>query len=767
MAAELDVRATKAKNLLSSITALAFADKDDDDEGVTDAAYRAESAHIQQVLREHQVFRFVWNGNALNKFYNSMIQQTKDSSACRQEVAMSFLAVAVEGSAMEHLELRVSKLLDVVFHALKHQHVSVCVPALHILTHLIFNVKHAPVDVRRLLVEQLARLVPLIVTHVGAVALSVESAPFFVASFEALYVGCTSLSTTFRPFASKIEHACLVLLSPPTDVPVTVAQSVLGAMANCLGAIAHATAADAASTTWQQLVERVVLCLHYQLDILSGKDKASESRTRPASLKPWLKDMVMPSLPLFLQAERLVFKVQALSTMLAALLSSRAIAEKDIVLVAADVLTLLRRAFSVRADAVGKQSAISDDGRQLPSSVLYAALPALQPHWMTVLSALVSAGHVTIFRFASSIAKVVQLSTNTTVPAAVPALHATLQVVLASLGAGAYPTIGAPVLTWTLGQLDHLLPQRTQPAAAGAALAPVPASAGGGGTKKKRQRQQQQAVTAEPKPAAVVARSSPSVHHVHHVRVVTNAALETLAVLLGVASAWMSQVDRVAITTIVHACQQDVSLDATVVTKVSLANVVAPDAHGTRGLALPQTMAFWARRTSGSWRGVALNVGESVLHPRAPPMALGTASAAAAGDEGKRPASTTASHVASAQRAKRLEAELDWDKAEDDDEDDDEEPTKKQKVDEDEEEEEEDMDDEKAVVDEEVEEAEEEGGDDNVEGDVAGDDEDMAVEDMADNDQDESTNPMTADAAIEDDGDDFEFPDIVVDDDDE
>ncbi|ETW07369.1 hypothetical protein H310_01904 [Aphanomyces invadans] len=738
-----EVRATKAKNLLSSITALSFSDRDE--EPLSDELYQAETTHLQHVLAQHQVFQFVVNGNALQKFYNTMIQQTKDSATLRQEVAMQFLAVAVEGSAMEALEERVPNLLDVVYHALKHQHVSVCVPALHILTHLMFNLAHATTETRRLVVDQLGRAVPVVLHHLGEVDLNASTAPFFIASYEALYVGCKSVSTTFRPFASKIESACLPILSPPTGTSTEVASSVVLAMSNCLGAIALAT--DSTTNTWQQMVERVVLTLHYQLDVLSGKDKASDGRARPASLKLWLKDSVMMTLPLFLQADRLVYKVHALTSMLSGLLSSTAIAEKDIVLVAPDVLALLRRAFSIRADAVGKQSAISEDGRQLPSSVLYGSLPLLQPHFTLLLSSLVNAGRMPIFRFASSVAKVVQLSCHATVLAAVPALHAALQQVISTLGGGAYTIVGAPVLSWALGQLEHLTGSVTAPVQPAKVTAVVHQ-----GNKKKRQR-----VAADA--PVEVKRSTPTIHQIHQTRMTTNAALNTVATVLNVCGSWVPASDRIKISAIVHASQQDASLDGTVVTKVSLANVVVPDAQGTRGLALAQNMQFWARRTSGPWREAAMNVGECILHPRAPPMAL----AAAGASEVKAPASGTSSY-ALAQQAKRLEAEMDWENEESNTNDEETEAAqlaKKVKVhdavavaevgDED------DMDDEKPVLADELESATEVAEDDLNEAVASAEHDDVLHEEPATEAAAESE-----DIGDDDDGDDF--PDIVVDD---
>ena len=247
-------RAVKAKNLLSCITALAFGEKDED---VSQAVLRAETTHIQHMLREHQVFRYVHNGNALNKFYSSMIQQTKDSNPLQQVAAMEYLAIAVEGSLAENLEARVPKLLDVVFHALKHQTVPVTVPALHILTHLIHNIDQTSVDTRRAIVDQISRLVPTILLHIGDVSLTGGTAAFFTAAFDVLHAGCTRLSTTFRPFANKIELASLVLLNPPLDNDTAVL-SVLPALSQCFGAIANATPADATSSTWQQVTYYVL-----------------------------------------------------------------------------------------------------------------------------------------------------------------------------------------------------------------------------------------------------------------------------------------------------------------------------------------------------------------------------------------------------------------------------------------------------------------------------------------------------------------------------
>ncbi|RHY69108.1 hypothetical protein DYB34_014023, partial [Aphanomyces astaci] len=187
-----------------------------------------------------------------------------------------------------------------------------------------------------------------------------------------------------------------------------------------------------------------------------------------------------------------------------------------------------------------------------------------------------------------SIAKVVQLGCQATVPSAVPALHKALQQVLSALGGGAYTAVGGLVLAWSLSHLQHLAPPSS---AASVQPAKVATAVAHQSNKKKRQR-----VAAEA--PVEVKRTSPSIHQVHHTRATTNAALGTVATVLSVCGSWVPPSDRLKITALVHASQRDKTLDPSVVTKVSLANVVAPDAQGARGLALPQTMQFWARRTS-------------------------------------------------------------------------------------------------------------------------------------------------------------------------
>ncbi|RHZ14288.1 hypothetical protein DYB26_015471 [Aphanomyces astaci] len=182
-------------------------------------------------------------------------------------------------------------------------------------------------------------------------------------------------------------------------------------------------------------------------------------------------------------------------------------------------------------------------------------------------------------------------------------------------------------------------------------------------------------------------------------------------------------------------------------------------------------MQFWARRTSGPWRELATNVGESILHPRAPPMALGTS--ISGGGEHVTPSVSGggSSSYASAQQAKRLEADMDWDQPVDESDDvetDGRQYTKKAKGN-DEEDDEDDMDDEKPVL---ADEGAEQDNEADVGVEVAIDVDELEYQDEATVENDDVVEEPTVDvaqgandAAAADDGDDDDFPDIVVDDD--
>ncbi|OQR81923.1 hypothetical protein THRCLA_11284 [Thraustotheca clavata] len=594
----------KAKNFLSSVVALAFAQEDNENE----AFFLAQAHQIQCMLQEQQIFRFVYQGNAYTKFFNQMISMTKDNLVYKQVVALEYLAVLVNGSPIEHLEPRISKLLDVVYHALKHQHTSVCVPALKITCTLLQNAQHASNECRRAIIEQIGRIVPLIIQHLHEVALATDTTEYFIVSYNALYTGLTHHSTSFRSFAIKIEQACLLLLNAPTDL--SIAKAVLPSMSQCLGAIANATPVDTTSATWQQLVERAVLALHYHLDIAAGKDSANDTKNRPASLKNWTKDTTYATLPLYLQAQRIQYKCDALSSILVELLANVSIGEIDIVKVAADILAVLRRAFSIRADTVGKQSAISEDGRQLPVSVLYGLLPQLQIPFMKVFAAFITRGHVTLFRFASLINKVIMLVCHSSAPRSHQALYEMLQTIISTMGSGAFTSMTYSVLQWVLNEVEGLLSKKTMDVN-------TPSKGSQPVNAKKRRRDQLPLVTES-------TATSLSIDQISLVQSQVNGALETLATILLSAGQWIAYEDRIRITTIMANCQNDsvLKLSANAITSLSLANSVVVDAQGNRGIALAQNMLFWSNKSSGVNRTLALNVGESLLHPRAPPMMI-------------------------------------------------------------------------------------------------------------------------------------------------
>ncbi|OQS01211.1 hypothetical protein ACHHYP_01786 [Achlya hypogyna] len=672
----LQQRETKAKNLLSSIVALAFADGDESEKDA--ATFAAEAGQIQAMLRDQAVFRFVHAGNAYNKFFNHMITMSKDAAVYKQVAALEYLAVIVAGSAIETLEPRVPKVLDVVYHALKHQHSSVCVPALRIVADLLAAADDATPEGRRAIIEQISRLAPLILQHLHSVPLTAETTTYFVASYDALLMGLTHHSTSFRSFAIKIEQACLLVLNPPMDVAV--ARAVVPSAAACLGAVANATAADATSSMWTQLVERALLALHYQLDLASGKDKASEGRNRPGALKLWVKDTVYGSLPLYLQAQRVAFKFEALGAILTALLRTPSIGEKDVAAVAPDFLALLRRAFSVRADAVGKASAVSEDGRQLPSSVLFGILGQLQAPLLTALTALVTRAHVTLFRSAAAVAKVVSLACHGAASAALPALHAALQTLVASLGAGGYATTTQFVVQWALAEAETVLAQ-TRAKASLTVVAPKALNA------KKRRRDNLPLVSESTATSLPLEQRAALRAHL-------NGALGTLAAALHAAGMFVPAADRRRVASIVAACRADtvLALDADAITLLGLADAVVVDAQGHRGAALAHSMQAWTARQSGRLRALALSVGESLLHPRAPPMSV---ELAAATTEPQAPRGLSTQRVTAA-----LAQDMDWDdesgdedaedaakeEAEDDDEEDEvddkkDESAKRQKID--------------------------------------------------------------------------------------
>ncbi|KAG6619884.1 Armadillo-type fold [Phytophthora cinnamomi] len=298
----------------------------------------------------------------------------------------------------------------------------------------------------------------------------------------------------------------------------------------------------------------------------------------------------------------------------------------------------------VRAHEVGKHTGVSDDGVRLPISVVYAVLPRVHAQALRALSAVVERTGICALRHASKITRVLLLASESVGDGEdLQALADATAVCARRLGASTVEKLGVPLLNELVSRCKRSLDEKSNTAGTSNSVAKALAAQqndakNGGGKSKKRKRQAAAAATLAALNggnAAAGQASFVSLRDESVVALTLEAVLTAIAGCVNVYGSLLPEETRSLTSEIALKAVQRRHVVGTgqvgAIDPVALAllsGAVTADASGSHAANLLHGLQYWQRRSIGSGGAssalqlVALNAGEAMLHPRAPPMAI-------------------------------------------------------------------------------------------------------------------------------------------------
>ncbi|GMF54931.1 unnamed protein product [Phytophthora fragariaefolia] len=781
--------------MLSSVLALALpADLERDDAAL--GAFVAQQAALRAALERHNVFGLVADGKALAK-WDARVLQLVEGGARAQRVGWELLLTAARQSAQPRLEAQACRLLERVVKLLKqlqsakdqadehaeHAAAAACGVARALLRH----VDGFSPDTRREALELLPKLLQPLVALLAARRGASELAQ---AQLELLATLLRAAPNSLRSYAVKIESACVGALFPGADGEEH--EAVAQQAAQCLALLCNAS--DKPQQVWTQMAQKALEAAHQQLDLLAGKRPTSPSTEGVTGKKLWIQGAASGQLPIYQRAEVTLLRMKCALSALHELLSVRTatqsrglVSEREAQQVLPEVVTFARRAMAVRAHEVGKHTGVSDDGARLPISVVYAVLPRVHAQALRVLAASVERTGICSLRHAGKITCVLLLAAETVGDGEdLQALADTTAVCTRRLGASTVEKLGVPLLNELVSRCKRSLDEKTNTSSNSSSVAKALAAQqndakNGGGKSKKRKRQAAAAATLAALNGGNAASQTTfvSLRDESVIGLTLEATLTAIASCVGIYGSLLPDDVRSSAREIaVKAVQRRHVVGTGNVGAIDsvafalLSDAVTADASGSHAANLLRGLQYWQRRIIGNGGAssalqlVALNAGEAMLHPRAPPMTINFQQNLNKEKDQYR--------FGNASRATRKESALlgdalDWEKNGRDESDDEEDAKPQEKeeqtekpeasavTEEEEEEEEEDYDDARPQT---TREDSSEAKKDESEDEDEGDDE-PAAKRVKDSDDEKKTLIATVEA----DDDDDDFPDIVVDDD--
>eukprot|EP00644_Phytophthora_capsici_P010881 jgi/Phyca11/504752/fgenesh2_kg.PHYCAscaffold_9_\ len=789
------VETALARNLLSSMLALAFPSDLESDSAALETFLTQQKA-LSSALERHNVFGLVTDGKALNKWQTRLLQLVEGSSSARR-IGWELLLTTTRQSPLERLESLAVKLLELIVKVLKQHQSSktqdddaeeATTAACGVAQALLLHVHRFNPDTRREVLELLGKLMQPLVALLSSKR-QTSKGSLVVAQLELIATLLRTSPNSLRTYAVKIESACIGALFPAAD-GADDDEAVAQKATVCLALLCNAS--DKPQQVWTQMAQKALEGAHQQLDLLAGKRTTAPSIEGVTGKKLWVQGAASQSVPIYQRAEVTLVRMARALSALHELLSARTatlsrgqISEREVQQVLPEIVAFARRAMGVRAHEVGKQTGVSDDGVRLPVSVVYAVLPRVHAQALNALSAVVERAGICALRHASKITRVLLLASESVGDGEdLRALADVTAVCARRMGASTVEKLGVPFLNELIVRCKRNLDEKTNTASTSNSVAKALAaqqndSKNSGSKSKKRKRQAAAAATLAALNGGNAAAGQASFVSLRDEAVVARTLEAVLTSIAGCVSVYgsllpeesRSLASEVTIKAIqrrhvvgsshVHSAVDPVAL-------VLLSGAVTADGSGAHGMNLLRGLQYWQRRIIGSGGAasalqlVALNAGEAILHPRAPPMAI-TFQKTASKEQENRLFGTTAKVP---KEASALGDAMDWDENEPEESDGEESEEKVNETkseaptvteeEEEEEEEEEDYDDARPaeakatpmqVEKEEVEASESEEEDDEPAAKRAKDSDEMK--------------PVTT---VEADDDDDDFPDIVVDD---
>ncbi|KAG7401671.1 hypothetical protein PHYBOEH_011625 [Phytophthora boehmeriae] len=645
-----------ARNLLSSVLALAFP-SDLETESAAQSSFLSQLSALQAALERHNVFGLVTDGKALTKWQNRLLQLVEAAPAARR-VGWELLLTTTRQSPMERLESLVCKLLERVVKVVKQQQqvseddedaAEAAAAACGVAQALLLHVDRFGAETRREVMDLLGKLLQ------GLVALLSSKHKTSKSSLVRAQLGLVATllrvsPNSLRSYAMKIESACVGVLFPVADGTQD-DNAVAHQAAVCLALLANAS--DKPQQVWTQMAQKALEAAHTQLDLLAGKRTTSLPTEGITGKKIWLQSAASPNLPVYQRAEVTLTRMARALSALRELLSVRTatqsrgqISEREAQQILPEVVLFSRRALAVRAHEVGKHTGVSDDGVRLPVSVVFAVLPRVHAQALNALSASVERTGICALRHASKVTRVLLLAAeNVGDGEDLQALADATAVCARRLGASTVEKLGVTLLNELVTRCKSKLELKASSdsssnSAAKALAAQQNDAKNGGGKSKKRKRQAAAAATL----AALNGGNAVAQTSFVSMRDETVVAQSLSAVLAGIANcvgiygsilpaatrASASELALLAVQRrhVMGAVSKNGQAAIDPVTIALLVDAATTNASGSHASNLLCGLQYWQHRATGSG-GVAsalqlaaLNAGEAMLHPRAPPLEI-------------------------------------------------------------------------------------------------------------------------------------------------
>lgn len=640
--------AALARNLLSSVLALAFPDN-----LVTDAATQTEFLQqlpqLKSMLSQHNVFALVTEGKAFDKLQSRLFQLIDTAQGVDRALkaaAFELLLIIVDQCPLETLESIAPQLSERILKMVKYikDAPRVVAAASELARVLVRHVELFSPETRRELHEWITKLVPASLAVLSELkdrteALGGAEKIDLYTSVVGVFVALLEVNpSAVRSTQTKLEGvvAALALYTPT----IASNQPATHVSAQCLALVANAS--DKPHQVWKQLVDKAIEMAHQLVDPIAGKRLVSAPL--PTGMKVWLRGAEdanasadLSALAVYQRTQALLERLALVVSVLEASLTSRAVSEREVQLVVVDVIALARRVLAVKAQELGKQSAISEDGFRLPLSVVYGALPHVHALGLRGLSAVITRAGICALRHGSKIARTLILAAENVHADGHAALFETVAVCVRALGASTLERLGQPLLEHLVAQCKYDLEEAGQPKKAdGADAKPTMATEAKGknGKGKKRKRQvgdlSQLALGAATN--GRLAFLSPRDQRVLVGNV--DAALAAIATCVAVYGSLLksetrAQASDVALLAVQHQAKRRMLPSAPRTTLDSIAmllltDTTSADANGAHATNLVKSVDFLSssRCPSSLVQLVALNVGEALMHPRGPPLSI-------------------------------------------------------------------------------------------------------------------------------------------------
>ncbi|CAI5742758.1 unnamed protein product [Hyaloperonospora brassicae] len=655
-----DMRAAQcalARNLLSSVLALAFPCDLESDSAVQRSFLAQQLPPLCEALERHNVFGLVTDGKALTKWQAKLLQLIDGPGACGC-VGWKLLLTTTRQSSLARLELLATELLERVVKLLKRQVSSkeddigaweATAAALGVAQVLLRHADRYNPDIRREVQEQQAKLLQPLVALLLSKRQSSEMALAFVAALELIAALLRVSPNSLRTYAVKIESACVNALFPAANGDAQ--NEILAEKAmTCLALLCNAS--DKPQQVWMLMAQKALEAAHQQLDLFASKRSTAYFTEAMTGKKLWVQGAASQHLATYHRAEVTLVRMTRAVSVLCELLSARTatqnrgqVSEREAQQILPGVVLFAQRAMAVRAHEVGKHTGVSDNGVRLPLSVIYAMAPRVYVQALRALSASVDRTGLCALRHASKITRVLLLASENVGDAEdLQALAHATAVCARRLGASTVEKFGVPLLTDLVTRCKRSLDEATSTQLPANDLMVKLATQqmdmkNNSSKSKKRKRQAAAAATIAALNGGNTFGSQAAFVSVRDEAFVTLTLETVITAAAGCVSVYGSLLPEDCRSLfrglLLEAAQhrQMVGSGQTYgevdpVALALLSDVVTADTVGSHAANLHYGIQYWQRRivrTGGAlsvFQSVALNVGEALLHPRAPPLTI-------------------------------------------------------------------------------------------------------------------------------------------------